>query len=633
MSYDVLKKSMGKQFIVIVELYIDSCVNTYGVAPCTASIPGTGSQKCFNTLSSCQDTAHYDRGDEADRKIFRFATTRVDGIQQEGDSPTFPTLRSVDTAPTKLEPGKGFGIRSSVVMSIMDHPWTDIGTDPYVRDRTYSPDSQGSFWGKWLARNPNYEGRRVDVLTGYLTEAGAYIPSNFRRRTYQLNKINGPDPDGVVSIEAKDPLKKADVDKAQWPPASQAVLSTEMLDGDTTIFFGDPDGELAASLANDQPYIRVDDEIIKLLIVNDDGGGFYSAVVQRSTAPDIYDDSLNEQVQHDVGAAIQPCYFFNEARVDEVLLVLLRDAALIEPGYLPVATWDLAVQEGGLDNYLMTALLTEPTGVNDLLVELSQHGVYMWWDEREQEVLIKSLITQDFDGDPYNENTDIISGSIQVTRDVKNRVSQVTFYFGLRFPTMDLEQKTSYSAWQAKRDLQAESPEEYGQKKIVEIFSRWLPSQKAATASEIGTRLLRSYRDSKIILSMSLDPKDDDAWTGDVVGVVSALIQDSTGAPLSKNYLVLQVDEKIADSGVVYDYLMQGESTLRRAGVITPNQDIDILQFDGDDLYTGPELLVVGDGTAFPDYDVASAALKARYAFIAPDSGVFDDGKPAYQIR
>ena len=34
---------------------LDFCDNTFGVAPCTA----TGAEKCYKTLSTCQDTANY----------------------------------------------------------------------------------------------------------------------------------------------------------------------------------------------------------------------------------------------------------------------------------------------------------------------------------------------------------------------------------------------------------------------------------------------------------------------------------------------------------------------------------------------------------------------------------------------
>lgn len=637
MTYEALKQEMGKQFVVIVELYIDKCSLVYGVAPCTAAVPTTGTQKCFNTLKTCQDTTHYDPG-VGGTKVYRFSTTYIPELQAAGDAVTFPTIRSVQTAPTRLVPGKGFGIRSSVVIGLEDHPWTDVSVDPYLRTRSYVPDNQGSFWGKFLARNPNYEGRRIDVLTGYLADDGTYNVANFQRRTYLINKISGPDTDGRVQIEAKDPLKKTDINKAQWPVASRASLSTIALVGDTDLFIADPDGDVAAAFALGQTYLRIEDEIVNVVSVTDDTGGFYTVVVLRTDSPSIYDNSLNVQAEHAVNSGVQPCWFFDQQRIDEVLYTLLFDASSIPASYLPTATWATEVDEGGLNNYILTALIVEPTGVQTLLDELSQHGIYMWWDERQQVVLMKSVITQSFDDTPFNEDSNIIAGSLSVTRDVNSRISQAWMYYSLRFPTLDMKLLPSYRTLQIKIDTSAESPQEYDQSRAQIVFSRWLPIAKSSIAAEISTRLLRSYRDSKIILAMSLDPKDDSAWTGDLIGVTTSLVQDESGAPVQTNYSVIEVDEAITDAGVLYKYILQSERTVLRAGLISPttepadnlvwDDNIDIV-WDGDEIidweYAAP--------VAFPDYTPASDAQKRRYAFISPDSGFFSDGTPAYEIR
>ena len=85
-----------------------------------------------------------------------------------------------------------------------------------ARPASGDPDLRGSFWGKLLARNKFWEGRRVDILTGYLdADTGAYDPANFIRRTYVIEAIAGPDRAGKVSLVAKDPLKFADSNRAR----------------------------------------------------------------------------------------------------------------------------------------------------------------------------------------------------------------------------------------------------------------------------------------------------------------------------------------------------------------------------------------------------------------------------------
>ena len=48
---------MGRQPFQYVEIDLDYCANTAGVAPCTAS--QTGDAKCFNTYATCNDTANF----------------------------------------------------------------------------------------------------------------------------------------------------------------------------------------------------------------------------------------------------------------------------------------------------------------------------------------------------------------------------------------------------------------------------------------------------------------------------------------------------------------------------------------------------------------------------------------------
>lgn len=611
---DGLNSQMGKEFVAIVELFIDSCQRSYGTAPCTASVGVTGTQKCFNTLRTCQDRPNYLSA--GNQKKYRFATTDLFELQETGDTPTFPTIRAIDTAPTVLTPGKGLGIRSSVSITLEDTPWTDVGVDPYFRERTYTPDDRGSFWGKFLGRNSNYEGRVCNIYTGYLRDSSYGLPYyrsvNFVKRTYLLGSIAGPDTDGRVSILAQDPLRKTDIDKAQWPVASAVRLVSVVLAEDTTIDYGDADGVINTAFIAGQPYIRIDDEIMEVTGIVDGGGGYWTASVSRSDAPSIYDDSLNIQAEHAVAATVQPCWYFEEQRIDEVLFTLLNTASAMDSAYLPVGEWATEILNAGLDNYTLSALIATPTGVKTLLDELTEHGVYIWWNERTQLVGLKAILPRPFTANPFNDTDHIVAGSVSVAKNTSGRVSQVWLYCSLRFPTLDMDQLQSYGSLVIKRDADAESADEYAQIKIKSIRSRWLPSSKLSVAQQISSRLLRSYRDSKTVVAMSMDAKDDSVWTGDIVGLETIYIQDESGLPLQSNYTVIEVDEVIADTGIQYRYKLQSEVTLDRAGVITPTLD---------------------GASPFPDYTAASDVVRLAYAFIAPDADGFSDSTPAYQIQ
>ena len=59
MTYDIAKAAFVKEKFWIIELDLDYCDNTYGLAPCAAAIGVTGDVKCFNTAKSCQDRSNY----------------------------------------------------------------------------------------------------------------------------------------------------------------------------------------------------------------------------------------------------------------------------------------------------------------------------------------------------------------------------------------------------------------------------------------------------------------------------------------------------------------------------------------------------------------------------------------------
>ena len=53
-------RSSGRETIVIIELEQDQCRLLYGESPCTAALGTTGTRKCYNTRSTCQDRENYD---------------------------------------------------------------------------------------------------------------------------------------------------------------------------------------------------------------------------------------------------------------------------------------------------------------------------------------------------------------------------------------------------------------------------------------------------------------------------------------------------------------------------------------------------------------------------------------------
>lgn len=611
MSYDTQAQKYGKQAVQIVELHLDVCSLTYGVSPCLAVLGVTGSAKCFNTRATCQDSGHYTRT----TKVYRFSTIRVDGIQEPGDGPTFPTLLSVKSSPTVLTPGKGLGIRSSLTVSIADHPWTDAGIDPYQGTRGYDADSRGSFWGKFVTRNKYYENRRIDVLTGFLNDDGSYDAANFRRRTYIITKISGPS-GGSVTVEAKDPLRLADGEKAKWPKATQAVLAVAVNELATSIQITDPEQSITEWWNLGQRYIRCEDEIMLATGITGLATTTPTLTVTRGSMPAWYDFSLNIAYAHDVNASMQPCHLFDDAPVYDIVYFLLHDVAGIDSAYLPLAEWTAAIEDEGFQYLRFNALLTEPVDVKNLLTEITEMTMLIWWDERESKVKLKGLRFVELIGAQFNDDNAIVSESVSVSEDTGSLMTQHWLFFDLSWPLANMAQLKNYRVVDVRANLEKEGADQYGKPAIMQKRTRWLNRGDAGVAVEVGFTMLKQYQEVRKILTWTMDPKDDAFWVGDTVGVSTKYVQDQFGDATPRNYLVTQVEEVFSNGGVKLKYTGQELFSFIRTGNITHPSD-----FPGDPPDPDP---------APPDYSAASSIERSKWAYISydpPEEILTEDGE------
>jgi hypothetical protein len=197
------------------EIDVPRCANTYGVSPCTASIPATGSTKCVNCFSSCQDPANFNLTTETVRfaQAASYLPRSIDALAN---------IEEVEHTPAIIGLGDNLGERASLEVKFLDSPHSDAGPgyDPYLPDRSYNPWDQGTHWGKFRARYPFFQGADCRLIRGSPTQT----LESMETRYFVAESMEGPDMDGMFSIIAKDPLKKLDGDRAQAPVATQGRL-------------------------------------------------------------------------------------------------------------------------------------------------------------------------------------------------------------------------------------------------------------------------------------------------------------------------------------------------------------------------------------------------------------------------
>jgi hypothetical protein len=306
--------------------------------------------------------------------------------------------------------------------------------------------------------------------------------------------------------------------------------------------------------------------------------------------------------EHDQDDSVQLCLRYTNEAGYLVALDLIERYTSGVFDVVDLTEWNA---EGAfwLPSFVVTGLITEPTGINTLLSELAEQcQFFIWWDERLQKVRIRANRPPTETPVQINERENILQGSQVVNVRPKERVSQVWVYYGLRNPAGDINRPNNYSRVRINRSNTAESDLEYGETKIRRIFSRWIVSD--AVAQNLAVRYLNRYLRNPRYLTVLLDAKDRTIWTADIVDATSRLITDDTGQDDTRRYIVIEAEE--VQPGETVKYTMQNADVLEgRFGFWTASDA--------------------------PDYETATEGQRLTMGFWADNAGLMPDGSEGYQ--
>ena len=517
MSYDSEKIKFGKEHIYIVEIDLEYCANTFGVAPCTAT--GSGDSKCYNTLNSCQDLPNFN----SSIKTYKFCESRS---AHPIGLVAIPSLNSVSIAPSKIDLAGGLGVRSSVNLSFVDHPASDIDVDKYVGDRTYIASERGSFWTKLRARNPNYQFRSLRVLSGYLDE-GVYIPANFTTRYYIIESMNVSN--GKASIIAKDPLKLASSKKALAPKASTGLLKFSLTAIETSLTLIPVGvGNLEYPTAG---FISIKSEVMSFTRSGDTMSTLLRGA-KNSTAS-----------THAVNDTVQLCLEYSgttRGQLDFIVKDLLTTYANIDASFIPDGIWDAEVST--YLSGLLDGIVTKPYDVFKLLKELAESMPhYLWWNEKTQKIELTALKQPPITANVLNMQSNITSGSFSTRDKPELRASTIFVNFGMFDPTAKINEPNNYQ--QSYVRIDGDSISKYGSSEIKVINSRWISNTNKAAALQLAALYGRRFSDVPREINFSLDAKDSDVWVGQTKAINHTDIVDDSGEPLNTNFQIISAKE------------------------------------------------------------------------------------------
>jgi len=590
MSLETNRKKPGKQPITFVELQMDTCLEEYNVAPCQPSPVQPAALRCFKTFATCQDKTNYRKGCKP--YFFCSPTAKLPAIA--GCNVFYPCMVGSPTfKATAIEPGKGIGSLGSVTLTFQDFRHHDRGVDPYVSGRSYTPETQGTFWTKFLARNKYYKDRILIVYTGYYSEP--FDCEAFEKRTFVITDIQGPNSKGLVTITGKDILAQTNFDKVQVPAASSGKLAADMDTSTTTLTLQTGQGSEYVGGSR----VRIGKELIDYTGVSGDTLTGVTRATVNTTAE-----------SHSAGDTVQLCKVYNNVNIVDIIYDLLKNEAGLDDAYLPYNNsttspdlWDTEKQLW-LQTHNFTRTIHQPTSVRKLLDQLVEVGyVNLFWHQVDAQVKLISISppVANLPLKVLDDTNHFVRDSIKIKRDDARRVSEVWVNFAKRNP-LDNDEFKNYHITQISVDSASASDNANG-RAVKRINTDWLDANNTALAGALAGRTLNRFSEPPRLITFRLSAKDD-YDVGDLIDVKTAQLTDEYGQPATVRFEITQ--RKEVRQGAEYEYTALESNYTGRYCFIAPN--------------------------SIGDYSSETAANRARYGFIAPNSNVFSDGEPAYKI-
>jgi hypothetical protein len=543
--------------VEIVEIIQPLCSRTFGVSPCNAI-----GDACWNTDKTCKFLSALDLSRSLTLRfvnddVYEWQDNNINLLAENGDTLTteaddpflidylyqpalaIPALASYNTAPTVLNVASGsrdkgpLGYRAVCQVNIKDFPWNDQGTDPYVSTRAYIPEQQGSFWTKWLARNPYHVGYTLNIYEGLIGQP----LSAMTRREYVIEKIDhGKD---GVSIIAKDILRRVTDTNVTAPTLSRGELASPITNVQTNL-------TIAGAVLADYPatgYVRINSEVIQY------------AERYETTGSNLYFDGLTRAqagttaAAHNANDRVQRVIYYNARPFHEILYDLFVTWGGIPANYIDFAAWGIEKTTYRPD-YNFTSFIAEPTKVDDLAGEVCLQAVSnVWWDERIQKIMMKAVRPEP---SPVllTDDDAIVAGSLSIIEKPEERASQAHVYYIQRSPVPSVTERTNYTRASVYIDV-LKQVQYGGEPQIRELYCRFIPSQ--ALANNLAQTYLDRFSDVRREITFDLSAKDaTNVWTGSVVTVRHYLDVDFTGSPRDGEWLITSAE--VARNGLTYRF-------------------------------------------------------------------------------
>lgn len=491
--------AMSRVPVTKVELNLDFCTLSFGIAPCIAT--GT---PCYNTIATCKSRTNYARG----TRTYKFTSAAAPLPFSAGER---PYLTSIKYLPCEIKDNLTLNARETY--EFCDEPDTDVGIDPYVAQRS---SVQGTYWKKLIARNPNYTGRQARRYEGFIGVPEEEYEQKWVGRIDSITLGKG-----TVKIEVVDLLKS--LDKVEVPPKLDIKLVSNIDASVTSMTLTTVEG------LDSSGYVRIGDEIISYVSINPGQNalqsctrGYFGTVAATHKAKD----------------KIQKVRYYASANPFDLLKDMLFTDAEVGEDYVNSAAYDANRDwPGGEINF--SAIVSEPTKLNKLYFEIVDLLDCKSWVGEDLKITIARNLPNDPDRvyHTLSDDQNFLAGSGGTDLNEESRLSRLLLFWD-KTTLGKVDDVNAYARLDISIDADAESGNEYNEVKEKKFYCRWIQSggiQEEVLAEYISSSMARQLfrqRDARPLIQVDVELKDSGLKTGEFVRVDTDELLNFDGSPI-----------------------------------------------------------------------------------------------------
>ena len=498
-----------------------------------------------------------------------------------------PCLKNASMQAEEIRIGRGLGFFGKVTISLADFVDDDRrAEDPFATDSSrigLDPEA-GSYFGKLFARNPYWTNRPIRVIEGWTTD-GTWDATDAIVHNYFVRDVQGPT-DGTFTLTAVGPLQLINLDEAEAPKPSDGVLDADISDVATSATITDP--VLAATYpASGQ--LRIGDEVVTF---TRSGQALTLVRAQKGTTAE----------DHQAGDSLQLVLSYVNEPLADILQDLLVTYGGVDVANLALTEWATETASW-LGDYNLTADISQPTKILDLVQELLEIAVaVIWWDDQTGTVRLRAVRPAFSPTDAWTDKAHLLKRPV-VRRDMGERISRTDVLCDLRSATSNPKTTSSYRL-RLIGEEEGDTAQEHGSSKLKLIASRWLAASTVSLGGRATAQITAQLSDGRQTFVVEVGAKDGHRQIGDVIDLQSRDIVDTRGVPLSVRCFI--VKREVVKVGSVYRY------TLEKSGI-------------------GGRFAFFTDDPQ-SDYGSATAAEKDPGCFMSNADGSGLDGEPFYSF-